>query len=130
MYVTITEDEKTKKAMYVIKIGDVKNKKYLLPEDVASEIIKYIKENAEKHLNNIHYKKITIKNAVITVPTHFKDDRINAVKEAFKKANLNVVNVIKEPEAIGIAYGYSHKKEHLRTILIIDIGGGTFGMSI
>ena len=130
MYVTITEDEKTKKAMYVVKIGDEKNKKYLLPEDIASEIIKYIKENAEKRLNDILHKKITLSKAVITVPAHFNDDRINAVKEAFKKANLNVVNVIKEPEAIGIAYGHLHKKKEQTKILTIDIGGGTFGMAI
>jgi L1 cell adhesion molecule like protein len=130
MYVTITEDEKTKKAMYVVKIGDEKNKKHLLPEDVVSEIIKYIKENAENYLKNILHKKITIQNAVITVPAYFTDYRINAVKEAFKNSKLDVVNVIKEPEAIGIAYGYFHKKDKLTTIFIIDIGGGTFGMSI
>ena len=130
MYVKITEDKKTKKAIYVLKIGNEKKKKYLLPEEVASEIIKYIKESAEKYLNDKHHKKITIKNAVITVPTHFNDYRIDTVKEAFKLANLNVVKVIKEPEAIGIAYGYSHKKKELTTILTIDIGGGTFGMSI
>ena len=130
MYVTITKDNKSEKAMYVVKIGDENNKKYVLPEEVASEIIKYIKENAEKYLKNILHKQISIKNAVITVPTHFNDYRIDTVKEAFKKAKLDVVNVIKEPEAIGIAYGYFHKKNKPTKILTIDIGGGTFGMSI
>jgi molecular chaperone DnaK len=130
MYVTITEDEKTKKAIYVLKIGDEKDKKFVFPEDVASEIIKYILRNAKKHLKNILHKEITINKAVITVPTHYDNFRINTVKEAFKKANVNVVNVIKEPEAIGIAYGYFFKKEKQTTILTIDIGGGTFGMSI
>ena len=128
MYVKITEDKKTKKAMYVLKIEkDIKKK---FPEDVASDIIKYIKESAEKYLKKSLNKQITIKNAVITVPTHFNDYRIATVIEAFMKANLNVVKVIKEPEAIGIAYGYFHKKDKLTIILTIDIGGGTFGMSI
>ena len=130
LYVSVTEDKDTKKAIYVLKIGDEKDKKFVFPEDVASEIIKYILRNAKKHLKNILNKEITIKKAVITVPTHYNDDRINTVKEAFKKANLTVVNVIKEPEAIGIAYGYFFKKEKQTTILTIDIGGGTFGMSI
>ena len=128
IYVTITEDEKTKKAMYVLKIEKEKDKTKF-PEDVASEIIKYIKQSAEKHLNNILHNQITIKNAVITVPTHFNDYRIDTVIEAFYKADLNVVKVIKEPEVIGIAYGYFHKKK-LTTILRIDIGGEIFGMSI
>ena len=129
MYVTIREDENTKKAKYFVKI-DQNNEKYVLPEEVASEIIKYIKENAEKRLNDILHKQITLSKAVITVPAHFNDYRINAVKEAYKKANLNVVNVIKEPEAIGIAYGHLHKKKEQTKILTIDIGGGTFGMAI
>ena len=130
LYVSVAEDTTTKKAIYVLKIGDEKDKKFVFPEDVASEIIKYIQRNAEKHLKKILNKEITIKKAVITVPTHYNEYRINTVKEAFKKTNLTVVNVIKEPEAIGIAYGYFHKKEKPTTILTIDIGGGTFGMSI
>ena len=64
MYVTITEDEKTKKAMYVVKIGDEKNKKFILPEDVASEIIKEIKKNAEQYLTNSLKKEIILTKAV------------------------------------------------------------------
>ena len=129
MYVKITEDKKTKKAMYVLKIENEKDKTKF-PEDVASEIIKYIKQSAEKYLYNKLHKQIIIKNAVITVPAHFNDYRIDTVIEAFKLSKLNVVKVIKEPEAIGIAYGYFHQKDKSTTILTIDIGGGTFGMSI
>ena len=89
LYVSVTEDKDTKKAIYVLKIGDEKDKKFVFPEDVASEIIKYILRNAKKHLKNILNKEITIKKAVITVPTHYNDDRINTVKEAFKKSKFN-----------------------------------------
>ena len=111
MYVNITEDKKTKKAMYVLKIENEKDKTKF-PEEVASDIIKYIKQSAEKYLKNNLKKQIILTKTVITVPAHFNDYRIDTVKEAFMKANLNVVNVIKEPEAIGIAYGYFHKKKN------------------
>ena len=106
LYVSVTEDKKTGKAAYRLKIGDEQVKNVVFPEDVASAIIKYIKKNAEKHLKNILNKEITINKAVITVPTHYNEDRIKVVKEAYKKANLTVESVIREPEAIGIAYGY------------------------
>ena len=128
-YVKIKEDKDTKMAIYEAKFGNGKSKD-LFPEDVASEIIKYIKENAEKYLENIIHKKIIINKAIITVPSHYNEVRINTFKMAFEKAQLKVEDVIKEPTAIGIAYGYFHKKEKLTTILTIDIGGGTFGMSI
>jgi molecular chaperone DnaK (HSP70) len=108
-------------------IGDL-NKTYdignysLTPVDVASEILKYLANEASKTLG----EKIT--DVVITVPAYFNNLQNSNTKLAAEKAGLNVLQLLKEPSAAAIFYGYDQGKE--QTLLIYDFGGGTFDISI
>ena len=72
---------------------------------------------------------IDIKNAVITVPAYFNDSQRQATKDAGQIAGLNVLRIINEPTAAAMAYGFG-KKEEETTIFVVDLGGGTFDVSI
>ena len=74
------------------------------------------------------YTSTTVKNAVITVPAYFNDNQRQATKDAGLIAGLNVLRIINEPTAAAIAYGLDKKQE--RTVLIFDLGGGTFDVSL
>lgn len=91
--------------------------------DLASLVIRYLKEQAE------HFLGETVTDAVITVPAYFKDPQRNATIEAGQKANLNVLKIISEPTAAALAYGLrpSSAQQH---ILVYDLGGGTFDISL
>ena len=121
--VKIIEDPKTKKPQYVIKVEN-KEKKYFA-EDVSSMILKYLKQNAETFSNS------KINKAVITVPAHFNIFQRQSTKKAAELAGLDVIQMINEPTAAAIAYAETintDKKE--KKVLIFDIGGGTFDVSI
>ena len=118
----IYEDNKTKKPIYRFKVGE--EEKSFFPEDVSSMILKYIKDN----VNAFEGKEV--KKAVITVPAHFNNTQREATKEAAKNAGLEVIRIINEPTAAAIAYGNIHKSDEERKILIFDLGGGTFDVSI
>ena len=118
----IIKDNKTDKPQYCFKIGNETKKYY--PEEVASMILKYIKKYSEDYIG----KKV--KKAVITVPAHFNNAQREATKEAAKKAELEVIRTINEPTAAAIAYGYENKNDEERKILVFDLGGGTFDVSI
>src|ERR1700683_1079789 len=102
---------------------DVKGeKKTYSPEEVSSFILGKLKADAESKLG----EKIT--QAVITVPAYFNDAQRNATKDAGKIAGLEVLRIINEPTAASLAYGLD--KEGDQTILVFDLGGGTFDVSV
>ncbi|KAL5273122.1 Hsc70-4 family protein [Megaselia abdita] len=99
-------------------------KKSFFPEEVSSMILTKMKETAESYLGK------TVSNAVITVPAYFNDSQRQATKDAGTIAGLNVLRIINEPTAAAIAYGLDKKAVGERNVLIFDLGGGTFDVSI
>jgi len=87
-------------------------------------VLTKMKETAEAFLGQ------TVKNAVITVPAYFNDSQRQATKDAGTISGLNVLRIINEPTAAAIAYGLDKKGQGERNVLIFDLGGGTFDVSI
>jgi molecular chaperone DnaK len=92
------------------------------PEEISALVLRKLAEDASKYLG----EKVT--DAVITVPAYFNDAQRQATKDAGKIAGLNVLRIINEPTAAALAYGLEKKKNE--TILVFDLGGGTFDVSI
>ncbi|HWP95536.1 MAG TPA: molecular chaperone DnaK [Syntrophomonadaceae bacterium] len=100
---------------------DIDGKKYT-PQEISAMILQKMKNDAEAYLG----EKLT--QAVITVPAYFTDAQRQATKDAGKIAGLEVLRIINEPTAAALAYGLD--KEETQTILVFDLGGGTFDVSI
>ncbi|KAL9261806.1 Heat shock cognate 70 kDa protein 2-like protein [Drosera capensis] len=101
-------------------------KKQLAAEEISSMVLMKMREIAEAYLGS------TVKNAVVTVPAYFTNSQRQATKDAAVIAGLNVMRIINEPTAAAIAYGLDKKATNVgeKNVLIFDLGGGTFDVSI
>merc|ERR1719181_455795 len=93
-------------------------------EEISSMVLTKMRETAES------FSGETIKDAVVTVPAYFNDSQRQATKDAGRIANLNVLRIINEPTAAAIAYGLDKQSSSERNVLIFDLGGGTFDVSL
>lgn len=105
-----------------VKIDCPALKKQFAPEEISAQVLRKLVDDASKYLG----EKVT--EAVITVPAYFNDSQRQATQDAGKIAGLNVRRIINEPTAAALAYGLDKKSNE--TILVFDLGGGTFDVSI
>merc|ERR1712113_854413 len=108
----------------MIEVNSAGEEKKFHPEEVSSMILLKMKETAEAYLGG------KINDAVVTVPAYFNDSQRQATKDAGTISGMNVLRIINEPTAAAIAYGLDKKGAGERNVLIYDMGGGTFDVSL
>ena len=120
--------ETTEVSYKVLKVGNSlkldcpARSKQFAPEEISAQVLRKLVEDASKYLGE------TVTQAVITVPAYFNDSQRQATKDAGKIAGIEVLRIINEPTAAALAYGLDKKSNE--TILVFDLGGGTFDVSI
>jgi len=107
----------------MVEVEWMGEKRRLSPQEVSAMVLTELKRSAEEKLGK------TVKNAVITVPAYFNDQQRQATKDAGRIAGLNVKRIINEPTAAALAYGL-HSKTDKPNVVIFDLGGGTFDVSV
>ncbi|XP_042035806.1 stromal 70 kDa heat shock-related protein, chloroplastic-like [Salvia splendens] len=123
-------DDESKQVSYKVVRDDIGNVKVecpatgnlFAPEEISAQVLRKLVDDASKFLND----KVT--KAVITVPAYFNDSQRTATKDAGRIAGLDVLRIINEPTAASLAYGF--EKKNNETILVFDLGGGTFDVSV
>ncbi len=113
----VTEDDKGN-----IKLGCTTLEKEFSPEEISAQVLRKLADDAGKYIGQ------PINQAVVTVPAYFNDSQRQATKDAGKIAGLEVLRIINEPTAASLAYGLDKKDNE--TILVFDLGGGTFDVSV
>ena len=108
----------------VIKVEYKGEEKIFTPEEISSMVLLKMRETAAAYLGG------EVKDAVVTVPAYFNDSQRQATKDAGVIAGLNVMRIINEPTAAAIAYGLDKKDSAEKNVLIFDLGGGTFDVSL
>jgi len=110
------------KPMVEVAVG--KETKTFAPEEISAMVLQKMKRIAEDYLGE------EVKNAVVTVPAYFNDAQRQATKDAGVIAGMNVMRIINEPTAAAIAYGLDKKSKVEQTVLVFDLGGGTFDVTL
>lgn len=118
-----TVAQKNDKPHVEVQVSPDGTRKLFAPEEISAMVLVKMKETAEAYLGK------TVTNAVVTVPAYFNDAQRQATKDAGAIAGLNVMRIINEPTAAAIAYGMD-KKEGEKNILVFDLGGGTFDVTL
>lgn len=108
----------------MINVESHGEKKVFSPEEISSMVLTKMKDIAESFMGK------TVKDAVVTVPAYFNDSQRQATKDAAAIAGLNCLRIINEPTAAAIAYGLDKNKDEDKNVLIFDLGGGTFDVSL
>jgi len=108
----------------IIQVTFKGEQRQFFPEEVSSMVLGKMKETAEGYLGE------PVTDAVVTVPAYFNDSQRQATKDAGRIADLNVLRIINEPTAAAIAYGLDKVNEEEKNVLIFDLGGGTFDVSL
>ena len=119
---TIKENELNGLPQYIINVDNEEKRYY--PEEISSMILKKLKSFSQDFLGR------EVKRAVITVPAYFNNSQREATKKAGEMAGFTSIQILNEPTAAAIAYGYQNKSDKERIVLVFDLGGGTFDVSI